>query len=289
MGEDNDRLVQISLLALQRAFEVHETLGATGEQKVTKNAFGDTSLLIDIESEKAIIETFKDAKIPIRIISEEHGVVDIAENPKYLGVLDGLDGTKEYLHARGEGRYGALLGIFLGIDPYYSEYIFSGFMEHSTHTLFYCQKDKGSFIQKEKKEEKISSSEQKKLNEKIKIYVDFEFAKKKEGHFLHNLFVDTLKEHHFLREVSLGVHLADVASGVADIAVNATRKKNLELAAMYGLFIEAGACVLTITGESLGTKKYLEYGQKEQLGIICAATKELGNELVEKIKKRQIS
>ena len=73
---------QIIFLALRRAYEVHENLGSRGEELIQKNQFGETALRIDIEAEEAVINVLKENNIPIRIISEEHGQIDIMPNPK---------------------------------------------------------------------------------------------------------------------------------------------------------------------------------------------------------------
>lgn len=55
-----------------------------------KNQFEETALKVDIECEKAILDFLKEAGVPIRVISEEYGQVGITENPRYLGILDGI-------------------------------------------------------------------------------------------------------------------------------------------------------------------------------------------------------
>lgn len=87
--EWKERLEQITFDSLRRALLVHDNLGENGE-KLEKNQFGETALKVDIECEKAILDFLKEAGVPIRVISEEHGQVDITENPRYLGILDGI-------------------------------------------------------------------------------------------------------------------------------------------------------------------------------------------------------
>jgi len=103
--EWQERFEQITLDGLRRALSVHDNLGESGEELVQKNQFGETALRVDIECEKAILDFLREARVPIRIISEEHGQVDITENPLYLGILDGLDGSNVYKKERGRTRY----------------------------------------------------------------------------------------------------------------------------------------------------------------------------------------
>ena len=93
MGMNIKLLEKTALTSLEKAYQIHQELGVTGEELVQKNQFGETALKVDIEIEKAIIEVLRKAGIPIRIISEEHGITEIGNNPIYLGVLDGLDGS----------------------------------------------------------------------------------------------------------------------------------------------------------------------------------------------------
>ena len=132
---DADKLVELGIKALENAYKILEELGDKGLESIQKNPHGDTSLVGDIEAEKVVIDTFREANIPLRIISEEHGKVDLSDNPQFLAVLDGLDGTSVYKTARGKGRYGTMFGIFSNLDPTYEDYIFSGVMEHSSKRL----------------------------------------------------------------------------------------------------------------------------------------------------------
>src|SRR5689334_15712201 len=98
-----EQLENIVINALYEAYQVHEDLGETGKQLVQKNQFGDTALKVDIEAEQVILTTLREAQLSIRVISEEHGTVDIGDNPIYLGILDGLDGSGVYKSLRGTG------------------------------------------------------------------------------------------------------------------------------------------------------------------------------------------
>jgi fructose-1,6-bisphosphatase/inositol monophosphatase family enzyme len=276
------KIEELGIIALQKAFDVHEKLGDKGLKPVQKNSHGDTSLVGDIECEKVVIDTFREEKIPIRIISEEHGQVDITENPKYLAVLDGIDGTKEYKMNQGEGRYATMFAIFSNINPTYNDYIFCGVIEHSTNQLFFASKDKGSFVLVNGKQKSIHCSNIKSLKNS-KIYADDEFDKNRNITFINDHFLSKLKGYKFLHEISSGVCYIDLASGKADLVLECTRKGNLEIATSYGLIKEAGGVMVGIDSISLGNRKYLEFGQNGYLPVISASTVELAKELLEKI------
>lgn len=271
---------QIIIDGLKKAFEVHESLGQHGEESIEKNQFNETALRVDIECEGVIIDYMQKLCFPIKIFSEEHGLVCIKnKKPCYLGLLDGLDGSGVYKKQRGTGRYGTMFAIFKGTDPCYDDYIGGGIMEHSTKRLFFYSKGNGAFIMELEngKITQIKSSNIETLNKNVLIYIDeyFEinrkvFSEKLEGFQIHYL-------------GSSAVYYADVASGVAGLALECTRKGNLEIAIAYGLIKESGGVMIDMKGKDIGPQKYLEFGQKENLPIITASTLKLALALLDYI------
>ena len=47
---------RIAYEALKQTYALHENLGDAGQDTVQKNAFGDEAMVLDIESERAMIE-----------------------------------------------------------------------------------------------------------------------------------------------------------------------------------------------------------------------------------------
>lgn len=277
-----DEITKTAIQALNLTFIAHENLGALGENLVEKNQFGDTALKMDIEAEKVVIVALEEAGIPIVIYSEEHGIIKLGENPRYFGVLDGLDGSDEYKKSRGSGRYGTMLGIFSNLDPLYGDYIFQGIMEHASGRLFYAAKNRGAFVKDSQGEYPVRTSGLRHLDNKTKVYfteADFDrFGADK------SLIIGALRGIPFTRIGSTASHYADLVSGKVDLLIEPTRKGNLELGAACGLVFEAGGTVSTLSGIDLRQQRFLEFGQKESLAIIAAATPEL---LVEVLKKAE--
>ncbi|NQV00121.1 MAG: hypothetical protein HQ538_05235 [Parcubacteria group bacterium] len=277
-------LEKIAIEALYESYRVHEELGASGEEIIDKNQFGDTAVKADIECEKVIINYLKKQKVPIRIISEEHGTNDLNDNPIYLGILDGIDGSKVYKESRGKGRYGTMLGIFNNLDPTYNDYVFGGIMEHSTNKLFYDLKYGGSFIRESNKDKNINVSDCRDLNQSTKIYADIILDKSLNTTFIYDTYLSRLEGFKINDLHSTSAHYIDLASGVIDLNLECTRKGNLEIAIGYGFIKEAGGVVVDMEGEDIGTKKYSEYAQDKHVANISASTIELARELVEKIR-----
>jgi len=273
-----NEIQNLAIDALFRAFKIHEALGAQGEELVKKNQFGDTALRIDVACEAEILNALREAKFPIRVNSEEHGITEIVANPIYLGSLDGLDGTHRYKNERGKGRYGTMFNIFNGVDPTYDDYVFSGVMEHSTKRLFFAVKEKGSFLLEEGSTKPICCADTRFLNRDARIYVDeyFDINRK--------TFSEKLQGFNIKYLLASCVYYVDVASGEADLALECTRKGNLEIAVAYGLIKEAGGVMVTCDGKSIGDRKYLEFGQSTHIPVITAATGELAINLLEYLR-----
>lgn|SRR3990167_508605 len=287
MNEKKDfspsEITNIAIQALSLAFLTHENLGAQGESLVEKNQFGDTALKMDVEAEKAIINALNEAGVPIVIHSEEHGIVKIGKNPRYLGVLDGLDGSDEYKKFRGSGRYGTMLGIFSTTNPRYNDYIFQGIMEHASNRLFYATKNQRAFMKDPQGIHPIKTSGLYHLDYNSKVYfteADFDrFGADKSS------IVGGLQGIPYTRIGSTASHYADLVSGKVDLLIEPTRKGNLELGAACGLVFETNGAIATLAGVDLRELRFLDFGQKESLPIIAAATPELLAEVLKRTRR----
>jgi len=279
LRENFETIKESVFKSLLEAFKVHESLGASGEELLEKNQFGETALRVDIESEKAILDYLREQNFPIKVISEEHGVTEIGNNPQYLGVLDGLDGSSVYKKERGTGRYGTMFSIFKSADPTYDDYIASGIMEHSTGRLFIASKNGGASIILGEETIPILTDSRTELDQNIIINID--------EYFDLNIKTFTEKLQGFKTQClnASSAHYMSVANGEAGLALECTRKGNLEIAIAYGLIKEACGVIVDMDGNSIGDKKYLEFGQKEKQPIVTAANNELAQALLKHIKK----
>jgi fructose-1,6-bisphosphatase/inositol monophosphatase family enzyme len=264
--------------ALRQAYIVHQSLGADGEELVHKNQFGDTALCVDIECEQAILKTLKDSDLPIKVISEEHGTTLFQASQKYLGILDGLDGSSVYRKARGKKRYGTMFAIFDTTNPRYDDYLVCGIMQHATDRMFIAEKGKGAYIIKDGKEHHIQVSSAHQLDARTRIYIDESFE------YNRTTFSQHLIEFHPKYEGASSLYYADLAEGTAEVVLECTRKGNLEIAVEYGITTEAGGVVTDLSGQSIGNQEYLSFGQNSQLGVISAANRSLALELIKRIE-----
>jgi fructose-1,6-bisphosphatase/inositol monophosphatase family enzyme len=272
------KIKKIAISSLKKAHIRHDDLGATGLEPISKNQFGDMTLLGDWEMEETVIKELKDEGFPARIKTEEHGIIDLVENPLYLVLADGIDGTGLYKKGRGKERYGTMIGIFSSLDPTYDDYIFSGIMQHATNKLFFATKGGGSFVSEGKKERPLSCSKKTELDKETRIYIDEAYEINKE------VFSKKLQGFNVINTGSMARAYADLVSGDAGLSLFcAARKEDLEMMTAYGLLKEAGGVMITLDGNDLAGKKYLELSQvKYYVPIVAAANRELAENLLKK-------
>lgn len=266
---DNGKLTRILKHALWRAQLHVEQLGISGTEEVQKNQFGDTALRGDIAAEAAVLEVLKKVGLPIRVISEEHGTVDLCRDPTLLGVLDGLDGSTVYKRNFGVGRYGTMFGVFTGLDPHYADYLWNGILEHTAKALVFASRDAGAFLYRAGGEQSIRTSRRTAPGDQTLIYCNFGWES------IRKLCAVPLAEFPLVSLYSTAAHFTDLATGCADALIECTRKGNLELAVGYGLVREAGGVIQTLDGTDLGKERYLSFGQDHQIPIIGAGNAQL--------------
>lgn len=283
--EREQNLEQVKLAAtraLQKAFEVFSELGERGLEEVQKNQFGETALKVDIACEKAVLDSLKADNIPVRVYSEEHGVIDIGM-PQFLATLDGVDGSALYKQDRLFGKYGTMFSLFKGTDPCYADYIMGGIMQHSTKKMLVGLKDDGAWVLEGAEKKPIHTSNNIDFDSKTKIYIDEFFEINRD------IFSRPLVGYNTSYKQASSLYYADVAEGLADFALECTRKGNLEIAAAYGLIKEAGGVMVDLDGNDLRGQKYLNFGMKEKeyLPIITASSPELAQKLVAFLRDRR--
>lgn len=253
---------QVTITSLRAVFDNHQQLGETGKQVLRKNQFGQDTLEADWQAEEVVLNHLRALKIPIRVISEEHGVVDIGrelgQDSIYTGILDGLDGTKVY--KEGSGRYGSMFAIFQGLNPRYRDYISCGILEYPDSRILSVTKGEGTCLLEENKKKQVRTSRVKDFDpESIRVEVDGSY----EGNAQFAAARLSGLKHVRVADLSSSIYYFDLATGAVDMVVVSTRKGNLEMMAAYGIVREAFGVMTDAEGNDLGNKKYLEYGQGE--------------------------
>lgn len=273
MSSDRDLWVGSTMReCLEAALLTHDQLGAEGEEVVTKNEHGETALRVDIACEQAILDHLRGLGMSIRVFTEEHGEVVMGKDPvSYTAIIDGLDGTSEYKRARGQARYATMFSILDGPKPFYRDYMACGIVEHARKKIGIARHLWGAHVN----DTDVHTSSAVWLSKETRVYIDDYFPLNQD------LFAERLEDHcTILREGSSAIFYLDLAQGDADLVLECTRKRNLEIAVAYGFVREAGGVMVDVFGHDIGDQPYRSFGQNCQIPIITAATAELARSLL---------
>lgn len=284
---------------LKQTYVLHQDLGIGGKE-IIREGVNETVTRLDYECEEIIIDGLKDTELAIHVKSEEHedSYLNCTKgNQKYLAIIDGVDGTSKYL-AKGlkEGRYATMFAIFDNADPTYNDYFYAGVMEHASNSLYSAIKGEGAFLENRGEiHKRINSSIVGSLDKSLRIWHDEGYDSYASETYpnttiIKDSFLSKLTS--FTNVVELGasaVGYVDVANGYAQFCLECTRgglKQNLELGVGYAIVKEAGGVIVDINGDSIGPRKYLEFGQGEGefIPTIAAGNDRMAKELVEYLK-----
>jgi len=282
-------LKQTAIKLFKDAYQLHQQLGEKGKLPQRVNAFGENTITADWEAEEVFVKGCQQSGIPICFSSEEHGEMSLVNNPKYRGIMDGIDGTNAY--KMGTGRYGTMFAIFEGVNPRYSDYLIAGILEYPSGRILIATKNNGAFILDGDNSYPVNSLNVTTLNpDQTRVYIDggFEFNRKIfQARFqnFRNNYVGNIENKGEPWGAS-SMYYFDLVTGKADVVLECTRKRNLEIAVAFGILNEIRAVMVDGNGESLADKRYLEFGQgqNEYIPIISAATKSLASQVVEFLK-----
>lgn len=269
-------LKKICIEALLESRKILTNLGEGGFSSISYKTDVDPVTLADTKISEGLISFFKRLNFPAVIFDEESGEIKINNNPKYVLVIDPIDGTDNY----GRGK-GVILPCSTIISiATYSEYIkigdfqVAGLIDHVTGNIWYAEKGKGIYFN----DEKTQVSNKKTLDPKTSVYIDLgpipniQEIKR----------VEKLKNLSWVRNVSSsGAHLSYVSCGAADAFV-CFHQKPEELVAGYLMVKEGGGKVIEITQrKDIGEERF-DFIKKYP--IIASATEELALEIINQLE-----
>lgn len=276
-----EQIAEIGISALTAAYSKVKMLGKVGIEPVqnpTHRFANDPSVIFrgDIEAEKAVISSLREAQLPIRVISEEHGETDITEHPEYLGILDGIDGSK--LYKEGKPGYATMFAIFASVSPAHDDYLFSGIMDHASGNLFFATIGRGAGVmtvpdKKTPLPARIDTSQKMTFDKDAHVYL----------HRRAKAFFKKLDDSQCSELACCSLAFTDIVLGKSHLIVELARKDNLEQAIAYGLITEAGGAMVTADGKSIGGKRYFEFIQEKNAVIITSANKLLAEDFLNKM------
>lgn len=280
-------LVTALINGLSATYSLHEKLGDAGRANFQSNRFGETALVMDMQAEEAVLNSLRKTHISFQIFSEEHGEFVIGENPQYTVVVDGLDGSDAYKKGRGKAMYGTMASILKGADPTYDDYLVSGMMIHSpVPQLFLAVRGKGCFLidiaTGERKDIQRSGSVE--FSRQIVMDLDINWPPYRE------LLNTRGKEFPNMQcaEFSAAARCALFVLGDIDIALEFTRKGNIEQPVIYGLVKEMGGVMADTDGEDIGNKHFKAFEQTRKVPLVIAPNQLIAKQVSERLNLKSI-
>ncbi len=100
------------------------------------NTKGQKTLAIDSLVEQTFLKYIKTNKLPVRVFSEEIGIVECHPKLRYLIAFDPLDGSTNYQVGKNLFPYGILVAIFNGLLPKIKNVVAAGAYEITQNLSF---------------------------------------------------------------------------------------------------------------------------------------------------------
>lgn len=283
----NTLLKQLGIESLAACHGVFSKLlrEGTAQDEIGLNQFGETVMRIDVVAENTILEHLSRYTIKmntgVHVISEEHGELDIGNNPELTAYVDGLDGSSKFRDTKGKARCGTMFALYKGIEPAFEDYLCGGVVDHLLGWIVLAVKGQGVLLATGDGEApfRVEGSAKRALGADTKIYID-EGIRNYPAFLGHeqDYFYDPIKQSFETRYLgSSAVYFFDLATGAADVVLEYGRKNNLEHMTGYPLAVESGGVMEFFAGGALGPTTYKEYCQIEggYPAIIAASSSEL--------------
>lgn len=271
--------MKIVFNAARAAVDVRAQLGDSAKDKVRFNQFGDLAMNADICAEDAMVGVLAKQGWPVKVIGEEVGSLELpGSGQQRLVVMDGLDGSDVW-----PDMGGSMIALFEHAEsPCYGDVVAAAISLDSMHKIIVAGRDMGAFVVDDGAMSPFSLARRvhtlKGGLDCSGVYVDEngEYEGKLEPYFTTNrlVFGDPLREHKFAPERlgSSAWHYALLALGRASLVGEATRKKNLELAAAFRIVKEAGGFMIDVkTGKPIDNLRYGAYGQTTHQPFMAVA------------------
>lgn len=247
-----------------------KTKGYAEVEKIKINPKGkDISTKFDLTTERIAIDYCKRNSLSVRILSEESGEINLCDNPKWIFVIDPVDGSTN-LKKGIEGSAFSIAVLPNGkIEPKNVQYALIGSI--TTGSFCFAEKDEGTSYQgffNNFAEKKVSTSKNKNL-ETACLEIDLDFALNeatdkinlesgKKIERILPLIYPVRQIKHIRRGGSAAIGLMEVATGAVDAYVDARDSSTPEnWLAAYLLIKEAGGIFTDLNGKKIAEIKNL--------------------------------
>jgi fructose-1,6-bisphosphatase/inositol monophosphatase family enzyme len=287
-------LAQITFDALLSACANHRNLGEKGKAKDVVNQFGEEALRADLAAEQTVLQSLRrycdETGIRIEVRGEETGTSILGEKgERYVAVLDGLDGSSNYLATK-SWPYGTMFAIAKGSNPSYKDFEVASISLPEENWILLAVKNVGVYLYDvdSKKFTDIKPFVDDKYDE-TKILSDNYFPEAKEMlNDMQNIWPRTGSTAASITSIVVGEQVKDSKfplmndgwQGLADV----TRKGNLEQPILYLILTELGGVMLDRKGEDIGNNSFKEWGQSEKIPVISAKSLEIARKILSRLQ-----
>ncbi|KJR41746.1 inositol-phosphate phosphatase [Candidatus Magnetoovum chiemensis] len=223
------------------------------KEKIKRGASGDVTYVIDRLAEDIIISNFKSFEIPLNIVSEECGILDLQGGSNTRVLIDPIDGSKNAIN--GLPFFCSSIAIADGksIGDIYLAYI----INLSNGDEFWAQKNKGAFLNGKP----IHTHKAPNIGN---IFYESQRPALELPLFL-NLFSLASRARCY---GSLALSLSYMAQSAASLFICPFMSRSFDFAAAYLIAKEAGAIVTDLKGNNIET---LETGLDKCTNLLAAA------------------
>jgi len=233
------------------------------------NTKGDKTIAMDAKIDKLFLEYIKSNHLPVKVYSEEIGIVDVHPNPEYILSFDPLDGSTNYKVGNDLFPYGFLIAVYKGLNPQLKDVIAAGALEIINDLGFVY----GNGITTDITGNTVKLKQDWPVQLSTPIYVDLYRKMYYETYF-------PLAEKLYIRNTgstigNLTILLSNVAAGMGHPRIKAE-----EIGAVYGLIKGAGGEAVNHLGQDIGNETFNFSGQYQMV----AGSKNITDFMVNQIK-----
>lgn len=286
-------LALTTLNALVLACSAHRVMGNSGKDKNVTNQFGEQALRADLAAEETVLNSFRtyseNKSITLEVRGEETATSILGESgEKYFAVLDGLDGSSNFLNSN-EWSYGTMFAVAKGDDPTYQDFEVAGIGLPEENWILIAIKGSGVFVYDidNKTYNKIDRFDSIEYDE-TKILSDNYFPEAKS-------MLGKMQEK-WPRSGSTAASIVAIAignqienskypemnkgwQGLADL----TRKGNLEQPVLHLILSELGGVMVDKNGEEIGNNHFKDWGQDKKVPVISAKSQEISRKILSEL------
>lgn len=246
-----DTLIETSRLAV-RNFDHHS------HEEVHDHSVVDIATAGDRQISKALHVQIRKIIPEAKILSEESGCTGDPESVITIAI-DDLDGTDNFFRAPALLPWCTVITILQSRKPRFSDVVACGILDHHSGISWKAARGKGIRISGASgRPENILRKSRPSLDKRCLVLFDHYAAGSQTTRY------SFLHDRYWVKDFgSSAIHLAMLASGMADAYVNVSHKAH-ELGAGYLLIREAGGIVTDFSGRDLGEKLY-EFDQRYEV------------------------